>query len=316
MISVILPIYRVEPYIGDCLRSLLSQTCRDFELILVNDGTPDASMEIARRCLKDAAVPCRILETENRGVSAARNAGIAAARGDYFITVDADDRVSPVFLERLLSLAESCPDSDVVGCGFQIVKPGQPACPVAEDEAPRRFSPGQAQTLFARRTVRFVLPALLIRRRFVQEHAITFDEAVRYSEDVQYIWRLLAYTSHEVAYLPGQHYFYVLHPGSTMTGSDVPKILTGCDGVHRLAGEIENRLTPAAGRGFEAKWTLAMLHGAAKMLELSDFLCLYDRSGGKSCLAQAVRWGDMRLKLSALALGLSRRLGYSLLKHF
>ncbi|MDD7771566.1 MAG: glycosyltransferase family A protein [Firmicutes bacterium] len=315
MISVILPIYRVERYIGDCLQSLLCQTCRDFELILVNDGTPDASMEVARRCLKDAAVPCRILETENRGVSAARNKGIAAARGEYFITVDADDRVSPTFLERLLSLAERYPQSDVVGCGFQIVKPGQQA-KAPEEDAIRDFTPRQAQTLFARRRVRFVLPALLIRRQFVLEHKIAFDEAVRYSEDVQYIWRLLAYTEHHVLYLPSRHYYYVFHEGSTMTASDVSKVLTGCDGVRRLAAEIQPRLAPAAGRGFEARWMLAMLHGAAKMLSFYDFLSLYDRCGAKHCLSQAVRWGEMRLKLSALALRVSRRLGYGLLKHF
>lgn len=103
LISVIVPLYCAEAYLSACVDSILRQTYSNFELILVDDGSGDACPALcARYAAQDARV--RVIRQENRGVSAARNAGLNAARGEYLAFVDADDWVEPTYLSYLLEL--------------------------------------------------------------------------------------------------------------------------------------------------------------------------------------------------------------------
>ncbi len=97
-ISVIIPVYNSEQYLHTCVESILNQTFRDFELILVNDGSTDASGSICDEfAKKDSRVI--VLHKSNEGVSAARNDGIEVARGEYITFVDSDDAIKPSFFE-------------------------------------------------------------------------------------------------------------------------------------------------------------------------------------------------------------------------
>ena len=103
MISVIVPVYNVEPYLRECIDSILSQTYRDFELILVDDGSPDNCGAICDEYAeKDTRI--RVIHQENGGLSAARNAGLDIARGEYVTFVDSDDKVSSRYLECLYKM--------------------------------------------------------------------------------------------------------------------------------------------------------------------------------------------------------------------
>lgn len=99
-ITVIVPVYKVEPYLRRCIDSILIQTYTDFELILVDDGSPDACPEICDEyAQKDERI--RVIHRENGGLSAARNSGLDAAKGEYIVFVDSDDWVHPEYLEYL-----------------------------------------------------------------------------------------------------------------------------------------------------------------------------------------------------------------------
>lgn len=119
-VSEIVLIYRVEPYIERCVRSLMEQTFEDIEYLFVNDCTPDGSMEVLRRVLADypeRAGQVRIVENpQNRGAAASRNIGLEAATGDYLIFTDSDDWVEPEMVERMYRCAveQGC---DIVWCG-------------------------------------------------------------------------------------------------------------------------------------------------------------------------------------------------------
>lgn len=109
-ISVIVPVYRVEKYIHRCVDSILAQSCRDFELILVDDGSPDHCGGICEEyAAKDSRI--HVIHRENGGLSAARNSGIEWALGnsdsEYLTFIDSDDWVHPRFLEILLHSLES-----------------------------------------------------------------------------------------------------------------------------------------------------------------------------------------------------------------
>lgn len=99
-ISVIVPVYRVEPYLRQCVDSILSQTFTDFELILVDDGSPDNCGAICDEyALEDSRV--RVIHKQNGGLSDARNAGIDMAKGEFLTFIDSDDLVAPEYLNRL-----------------------------------------------------------------------------------------------------------------------------------------------------------------------------------------------------------------------
>lgn len=115
-ISIIVPIYNVEDYLGRCLKSLLEQTFHNIEIITVNDGSTDTSLSILMEYAhKDGRI--KIIDQPNEGVSAARNAGIKAANGNFIGFVDPDDWVDKEMYESLLSAATDN-SADVVMCSY------------------------------------------------------------------------------------------------------------------------------------------------------------------------------------------------------
>ncbi len=116
-VSVIVPIYRVEQYLDACIVSIQNQTHRNLEIILVDDGSPDASGDICERyAKKDSRII--VLHKENGGLSDARNAGLRIATGDYLYFVDSDDRLTETSVEEMLKLAEDHQAQMVIG-GFE-----------------------------------------------------------------------------------------------------------------------------------------------------------------------------------------------------
>lgn len=100
-LSIIIPVYNAERTLAQCLDSVLGQSCRDFELILINDGSRDASLDICRDFARmDQRI--RVISQPNRGPGAARNAGLEIARGTYVQFVDADDLLLDGASEKLI----------------------------------------------------------------------------------------------------------------------------------------------------------------------------------------------------------------------
>ena len=99
-VSVIVPFYNVESYIGKCLESLVHQTLREMEIILVNDGSKDGSAEIAKQYVKEYPNQIKYVEKENGGLGDARNYGIPYAEGEYIAFLDSDDYVEPIIYEK------------------------------------------------------------------------------------------------------------------------------------------------------------------------------------------------------------------------
>ncbi len=119
-VSVIIPVYQVENYLERAVESVLAQTLREKEIILVDDGSTDASPEICDRYA--AAYPdfIRVIHKENEGLGLTRNAGVQAARGKYIGFLDSDDSVEPEMYERLFDKAEQGP-FDIVMCDVKII---------------------------------------------------------------------------------------------------------------------------------------------------------------------------------------------------
>ena len=116
MISIIVPVYRVEPYLHQCIDSILNQTYRNIEILLIDDGSPDRCGEICEDYSeKDERV--RVFHTENRGLAAARNLGINRSRGEYIGFVDSDDWIEPDMYETLIQTMKGT-GAEICECGL------------------------------------------------------------------------------------------------------------------------------------------------------------------------------------------------------
>ena len=116
-LSVIVPVYNVEPYLAECVDSLLGQELSDMEIFLVDDGSKDRSGEICDRYAAERPDRIRCLHTENGGQGRARNLALPLAQGDYVGFVDSDDWVKPDMYKKLLDRAEET-GADIVVCDF------------------------------------------------------------------------------------------------------------------------------------------------------------------------------------------------------
>ena len=114
-VSIVVPIYNVELYIEKCIESILNQTFQKFELILINDGSCDRSLEICKTYKNDFRV--RIISQPNKGLSEARNTGIRVARGKYLLFIDGDDYIDTRMLDELYR-EMVLEEADIVQCGF------------------------------------------------------------------------------------------------------------------------------------------------------------------------------------------------------
>ena len=115
--SVVIPLYNKANYIENTIRSVLDQTCDDYELIVVDDGSSDNSLALARKYESDRV---RVIAQANQGVSVARNTGIENARGSFIAFLDADDQWEPQYLETINALTEQYPESAIFVTAYAV----------------------------------------------------------------------------------------------------------------------------------------------------------------------------------------------------
>ena len=116
MISVVIPLYNKEQSIASTLQTVLNQTYQDFEIVIVDDGSTDHSVEEVTKVLNPRI---RLIHQENAGVSAARNRGIEEAKGEYIAFLDADDEWKPDYLKTQYELTQKYPECSVFACNYE-----------------------------------------------------------------------------------------------------------------------------------------------------------------------------------------------------
>lgn len=206
-ISVIIPVYGVEAFIERSASNLFSQTLREVEFIFVDDATPDNSVPLIEKCLKsfpERASQVQILRhSENRGLPAARNTGLAIARGEYIYHCDSDDWMEPRMLEIMYEAAHSS-DADIVYCDFYLSFEknerymSTPDYETAEKMLRKGFLAG---------CMKYNVWNKLVKRRIYTENAILFPEGHPMGEDMTMI--RLAACANKVSHIAEGLYHYV-----------------------------------------------------------------------------------------------------------
>ena len=144
IVSVVMPVYNSETYLADSIGSILAQTFMDWELICVDDGSSDGSLEILRR-YERADPRVRVITRPNTGVTRARNDGMAVARGRYIAAMDSDDVALPERLRRQVDYMESHPECVCLGAAVRIVGPD--LMPICDEPRPLDHETIDCQTL-------------------------------------------------------------------------------------------------------------------------------------------------------------------------
>ena len=224
-ISVIVPVYNVEEYLPRCLESILGQTYRDLQVILVDDGSTDGSSRLcAEFAERDPRIEC--IRTSNSGVSAARNRGLEAAKGRWIGFVDADDYIEAGFYETLVThLTHS--DKQIVCCG---VRAEDTEGNRIERFKGRRFPAGEQDFDRDDALLRYLNPDTRIlywavwNKLYSAEllKGIAFENEKVIAEDFDFTLRCFL-RSDGLRYIPDELYHYLVRPGSAITGSRFSK---------------------------------------------------------------------------------------------
>lgn len=214
-VSVIVPVYNVEEYLDQCLDSLVHQTLREIEILVINDGTQDNSQAIIDRYVKRYPQIIKSYQKENGGLSSARNFGLTRAVGEYIAFVDSDDFVDVNMYEHMYQKAKE-QDFDLVVCDFNELRKHTVlpcSCKINDDllshdavkKAMIDFYPSAWNKLY--------------RKRLLDHTHITFKEGVWF-EDVEFIYRLLPYVD-TIGVVHEPFYQYLIRTGSITATSDV-----------------------------------------------------------------------------------------------
>lgn len=213
-ISVVVPVYNVEKYIEQCLDSIIDQTYRDLQIILVDDGSTDGSAII---CDEYAAKDSRIsiIHQPNGGVSVARNTGIEAATGDYLTFVDSDDWLESGMYEKMVNQLNNSSGLDMVMCDSTLITKDSE---IKSTDFIREGYYSKSQIVSELYPVLLVtedfgkIPLVsvwncLMKRSILMHHHIRFDPGLRYGEDYLFMPEILIHTT-SFYYLKGTHYYH------------------------------------------------------------------------------------------------------------
>lgn len=235
-LSIIVPVYNCEKYIGRCLQSLMVQTYQNFEVILVNNGSTDRSLAILESYAKKDS-RFHILSQENRGISGSRNTGLDASKGKYLCFVDADDFVEPVFCEVLLHAVQTN-DCDLAICDYAMTFQTQEISGIlglADEVSDVHSMPDDIFYLryIARNPVVW---NKIYRRDMIINEGLRFE--IAHGEDLLFHLRLLPYirriaTRSEILYHYVQRKSSAVHGLHEVNTQNVTIIKTYLDGVHR-----------------------------------------------------------------------------------
>jgi glycosyltransferase involved in cell wall biosynthesis len=291
-ISVVIPAYNASAYIAETLDSVFAQSRAGFETIVVNDGSPDTlEFERALEPYRDKIV---YLKQENRGPSAARNAGIRAARGELIAFLDSDDGWQPEYLAAQTEFLRQNPSLDLVYCDGIHVGEGELAGRNQMRGSPSRGAADFRALLTGECTV---LTSLTLARTSAVLRAGLFDEAISYAEDYD-LWLRMARQGSKIGYHPSILGWHRLRPDGL--GSAVTRMLASAAGIlARLENDrsLDPELRTLAGRQrsrFQSQFELE---------EGKRRLCAGDFQGASELLRRVnTDSANWRLRLTLLGL--------------
>ena len=233
-VSVIVPVYNVYNYLEKCLESLVNQTLKDIEIIVVNDGSPDNSEEIIKKYAKKYK-NIKALKKENGGLSSARNFGYKHAKGEYIGYVDSDDYVDPEMFEKLYNSALEN-DADIAICGNYVVSEEYNILKteLLSFDLNKNNIKDNPYILFDKNAVW----NKIYKKKLIDKTKTSFRDGKWY-EDMDFTTKLLM-EAKKVSFVNEPLYYYLLRSGSIMNNKNVLRNLEIIETFEEIVNNVDN----------------------------------------------------------------------------
>ncbi len=304
LISVIVPVYKVEKYLDRCIQSIIAQTYKNFEVFLVDDGSPDNCGRICDEYAENNTY-IHVIHQANAGQAAARNRAVQASHGEFVAFIDSDDFVEPDYLEYLLRLQQKY-QSDMAVCGLAYLYEGKER--EIGDRTNERDMRLDAEEALIRMNYNRGFGATacpkLIKRELVLAHPFPVGQIY---EDLATLYKIVGDCS-AVAYGSRRIYYWVQRTGSTMRSAFDERQMAGIKAAEEQIEYIKARFPralPAAQARYEGKIVELM----AIALKSSDSYANYKLLKSKSCYWKEVL-ADRNVKKTQKIRIRSIRIGY------
>lgn len=315
-VSVVIPMYNSAAFVDGLVQRLSEQTFREFEVIVVNDGSQDDTA-VKLEALLEQQLPfaLTVIHQENGGVSAARNAGLRAARGEYICFLDADDTISRDYLEILFRAVTS------TGKRVAVAYMTRDINDLTNHEAvdTRIFSSEEFLREFLYHGIKYTICACMIARQCYLDYALEFPVGYGYSEDVYLLWQLFA-KEEEIVQVPCKIYFYYDNPHSAMNA--------GIDLRRQQAIELMKKLEPIISQSRPAfakefcsfvvarhHWSI-LWQASARLDNYKKFRAYCGNFAMRRELKKLLNYPEARIRLSSFAYLVCPWIYYHLLRAF
>ena len=232
-ISIIIPVYRTEAYIADCINSIISQTYHNYEVLLIDNNSDDNSIFIAEELLIKNNIDYRCIVETKQGQNNAKNRGIKESKGDWLVFVDSDDILSKKYLERLLECVKKT-QCDVGFCDFSFDKVKIDWDGNGKNNSYIKYSKNDISKLFLKRKKILIIPCMIIKKFFFEMYPFAYNNSnMRQGEDLWQLWIILSRQS-QIGYSSTKAYYYRVREQSTTTKIDYNRVMTCHTGFELL----------------------------------------------------------------------------------
>ena len=301
LISIVVPVYNVAEYLPKTVESVLSQDYDNYELILVDDGSPDECPQLCDEIARNNA-KVTVIHKPNGGLGPARNSGLEKATGDYIYFLDSDDTIQKDTLSQFVNIINKEGDVSLIGTDFQLVNENE------RDKAAQGkgvyevfLDKKEIQRKFLLRDIIILAPGTLYNLKWLRENSLKFKK-VPYSEDQIFIWEVLMNTR-KSAIIHSTLYNYLLRPGSIMSGSKFVKIRDAYPFYKNLDLILKDssEADPMVKEFMLARWCFGIFHSGAKLCTMSEYRQLLSDFEADLHLEKMKRFPDLKMKLMAYA---------------
>jgi len=261
-VSVVIPVYNVDKYLEECVDSVLQQTFKNYEIILVDDGATDCSGEICDRYAKNYE-DVKVIHQKNGGLSAARNTGLREAVGEYVYFLDSDDYIESVTLEHLVNVVES-ENADVVFFdGYVFFTDCEENMDITKYQRKELYQSENGKEILRKLLMkdeyRTAVPLMLFKTKYLYEHKLLFKEGILHEDE---LFTFLVYNADgKVSHCHEELYARRVRPASIMTSSGMVRRYESMLQIYMELSELYKRgkVSGEAGRMYMVRTAKSVL---------------------------------------------------------
>ena len=271
-VTIVIPVYKVGKYIENSMKSVINQRFTDFEVILVDNNTPDDSIEIAEKVLAGTNINYRVVKQTIQGLPAARNMGIDVAQGEWIVSIDPDDTISPFFLEELYSHAIKYKLPVIFSEYDEVEEKDLFVFP--EDKKENAFEILEREYIMHNlltRRLPLMISNMFFKKSIFVEYGFKFDQSVILGADLMLLWRIVL-NLEQIGHLNKKMYNHFFRADSLITAPSSKKIDSNLAGYRRTCDYVAEKYSKSFSEWMYARELYGLLsvvsiHGKYVMLK-------------------------------------------------